>query len=402
MLPPRFVADSMARLFAATADPEPKPGTELCVGGQSAGGNLAAAAARLAMEHGGARIKLQVLHHAVLDLVTKTGDKSTPVGRAAVLRPWKCEVFETAYIPDPAQRRNRLASPAWGANGDGRDGVDHGYNVLSAAPDAADVTRPCVCPDRRPRRPRDRARAGVMAIYVLVHGACHDGSAFDRVVECLRQLGHTAYAPTVAGHGKDVDKNVTHAESVQSVLDFILDRELTDFVLLGHSYGGTIIAKVAEVIPERVRRLVFFSGLVLNDGETILELFAPPTREAFARLAAASTDNTVTLPFDFFREMFINDADLETARRAYCRLSSEPFGQLQEPLDLKRFHTLEIPRSYLNPTEDTAMPPGEWGWHPRLSSRLGTYRLVQMPGSQELMFSNPVGLADKILEAGQD
>jgi hypothetical protein len=74
---------------------------------------------------------------------------------------------------------------------------------------------------------------------------------------------------------------------------------------------------------------------------------------------------------DFFREMFINDADLETARRAYCRLSSLPFGQLQEHLDVKRFHTLEIPRS-------------------------------QMPGSHELMFSNRVGLAEKILEAGRD
>jgi pimeloyl-ACP methyl ester carboxylesterase len=241
-----------------------------------------------------------------------------------------------------------------------------------------------------------------MATYVLVHGACHDGSAFDRVVERLLQQGHTAYAPTVAGHGKDVDKRVTHAESTQSVLDFITRRELTDFVLLGHSYGGTIIAKVAEAIPERVRRLVFLSGMVPNDGETMLELFPPGHRELFTQLAAASTDNTVTLPFDVFREVFINDADLDTAQRAYGHLSSEPFGQLLEPLDFKRFHTLGIPRSYLLPTEDTVMPPGEWGWHPRLSSRLGTYRLVQMPGSHELMFSNPVGLADKILEAGRD
>jgi pimeloyl-ACP methyl ester carboxylesterase len=241
-----------------------------------------------------------------------------------------------------------------------------------------------------------------MATYVLIHGACHDGSAFDLVVERLRQQGHSAYAPTVAGHGKDVDKRVTHAESVQSVLDFILDRELTDFVLVGHSYGGTIIAKVSEAIPERVRRLVFFSALVPNDGETILELFPPGHRELFSQLAEASTDNTVTLPFDAFREMFINDADLDTARRAYGQLSSEPFAQLLEPLDLKRFHALGIPRSVLVATEDTVMPPGEWGWHPRMSSRLGTYRLVQMPGSHELMFSNPVGLADKILEAGRD
>jgi hypothetical protein len=90
------------------------------------------------------------------------------------------------------------------------------------------------------------------------------------------------------------------------------------------------------------------------------------------------------------------------ARRVYSQLSSEPFGQLLERLDLKRFHGLDIPRSFLIGTEDTVMPPGEWGWHPRLSSRLGLYRLVQMPGSHELMFSNPVGLAHKIVEAGRD
>jgi pimeloyl-ACP methyl ester carboxylesterase len=169
-----------------------------------------------------------------------------------------------------------------------------------------------------------------MATYVLVHGACHDGSAFDRVVERLRQQGHAAYAPTVDGHGKDVDKHVTHAESTQSVLDFIMHRELTDVVLLGHSYGGTIIAKIAEVIPERVSRLVFFSALVANDGETMMELFPPGHRELFTQLAAASTDNTVTLPFNVFRDVFINDADLDTVRQAYGQLSSEPFGQLLE------------------------------------------------------------------------
>jgi hypothetical protein len=35
-----------------------------------------------------------------------------------------------------------------------------------------------------------------------------------------------------------------------------------------------------------------------------------------------------------------------------------------------------------------------------MSSRLGPHRLVQMPGSHELIFSNPLGLADKIIEAG--
>jgi acetyl esterase/lipase len=101
----------------------PWDGHKLCVGGQSAGGNLATAAARLALENDGPRISLQVLHYATLDLVTATKDKESPLGRKALLKPWMGDVFDTAYIPDPAQRRHRLASPAWGANADDLAGI---------------------------------------------------------------------------------------------------------------------------------------------------------------------------------------------------------------------------------------------------------------------------------------
>lgn len=152
-------------------------GTRLCVGGQSAGGNLSAAAARLALEDGGPDIALQVLHYAPLDLVTPSRDKPSTLGRRAIMKPWMSEVFDTAYIPERARRRDRLASPAWGDNADEvagiapalvvtaehdrlRDearryagklgavgalaeyhevaGVDHGYNIMSAA---GEVTR---------------------------------------------------------------------------------------------------------------------------------------------------------------------------------------------------------------------------------------------------------------------
>ncbi len=132
--------------------------------------------------------------------------------------------------------------------------------------------------------------------FVLVHGGCHDGSAWRPVVERLGQLGHTAVAPTVAGHGKDAPKNVTHAESTQSVVDFVLDKNLTDFILVGHGYAGTIISKVAEAIPERIRRLVFWSAFVLNDGETTLELL-PGDTDVYAKMAVQSADNTFTIPF---------------------------------------------------------------------------------------------------------
>jgi hypothetical protein len=42
------------------------------------------------------------------------------------------------------------------------------------------------------------------------------------------------------------------------------------------------------------------------------------------------------------------------------------------------------------------------GWHPRLSEKLGLFRLVQKPGGHELCFTDPALLARKIMEAGRD
>ncbi|MFI0468605.1 alpha/beta hydrolase fold domain-containing protein [Saccharopolyspora sp. 5N102] len=97
-------------------------GRRLCVGGQSAGGSLAAAAARLALEGGGPAIALQVLHYAPLDLVTHAAHKRSPTGKT-VIRPWMSDVFDPAYAPDPEVRRDRLISPAWGSNAAGIAGI---------------------------------------------------------------------------------------------------------------------------------------------------------------------------------------------------------------------------------------------------------------------------------------
>ena len=95
-----------------------------------------------------------------------------------------------------------------------------------------------------------------MSTFVLVHGSWHTGEHWAPVVKHLGKLGHKAFTPTVAGHGKGVPKNVNHAQCTQSVVDYIVKNDLRDFVLVGHSYGGTIISKVVEAVPERVCLLV--------------------------------------------------------------------------------------------------------------------------------------------------
>ncbi len=75
-----------------------------------------------------------------------------------------------------------------------------------------------------------------MLTFVLIHGFCHDGSSWDGVIKRLEQHGHVAYAPTLAGHGKNADKSVSHAQCTQSAIDYIVDRDLTDVILVGHGF----------------------------------------------------------------------------------------------------------------------------------------------------------------------
>jgi pimeloyl-ACP methyl ester carboxylesterase len=252
------------------------------------------------------------------------------------------------------------------------------------------------------RNLRNTAGESFVAIFVLVHGAWHDGSAWDTVVGHLESRGHKALAPTIAGHGKSAARNVSHADCTSSIIRFIVDRSLTDVILVGHSFAGTIITKVAEAIPERIRRLVFQNAFVLEDGHSLVDEIPPSHAALFDQLSRESSDRSILIPFAIWRESFVNDADLEMARWTYAQLSPQPYQSCTDKLDMKKFYSLATPKSFINCTDDTALPPGELGWHPRMTSRLGLHRLVQMPGSHEVMYTNPSLLAEKILEAGRD
>ncbi|APU17145.1 esterase/lipase [Actinoalloteichus fjordicus] len=86
-------------------------GGRLTVGGQSAGGALAAAAARQAWEQGGPAIALQALHYPVLDLTVPAGQKTSVIAKP-MLRPWMGDVFDHSYVPGRNLAADRLASPA--------------------------------------------------------------------------------------------------------------------------------------------------------------------------------------------------------------------------------------------------------------------------------------------------
>jgi len=242
---------------------------------------------------------------------------------------------------------------------------------------------------------------------VLIHGAWHYGGLWQEVAEPLREAGHEIHTPTLAGNappGVEVDRTISHAEAVQSAVDYLNKHDLNDFVLLGHSYGGTIISKVAEAMPDRVRRLIYWNAFVLTDNESIESVSPPPYKEMMDGIVASGAygEGAVKLPFPVWREAFMNDADLELAQKTYEMTTPHPIRTLTDPVELKTFFDLQIPKSYINCTEDIAMPPGDFAWVPRFPARLGLCRLVQMPGGHEACFTNPALLARKIIEAARD
>lgn len=241
-----------------------------------------------------------------------------------------------------------------------------------------------------------------MGTYVLVHGAWHTGELFEPVAAPIRAAGHTVHTPTIAGNRPDDDKRIGLGDAIASIVAFLRAEDLEDVVLMGHSYGGMIITGVADAVPERIRRLVYWNAFVPNDGESLNDLVPPHYVALFDDVAAASPDNSVMLPYPIWREVFINDASDEEARTAYERLNPHPYATFTDKIRLKANPAANgLAKSYINCTEDTALPHSH-GWHPRLSEKLGLFRLVQTPGSHELCFTNPGLLAEKILLAGRD
>ncbi|WNV75789.1 alpha/beta fold hydrolase [Geodermatophilus sp. DSM 44513] len=238
--------------------------------------------------------------------------------------------------------------------------------------------------------------------FVLVHGSWHDGGCWDGVRHHLEAAGHEVHAPTLPGNGPAGDPAVTMTQVVDAVVDLLEDGDLRDVVLVGHSFGGAVVQQVALRVPARLRRMVFHNAYVVRDGAAVFDEVPASVAPAFQALAEAAGDGTVMLPFESFRDGFCNDADLDTARAAYARMTPEPLARSTEPLALAGFAELPVPRSYLHATDDNVFPAAEFSWHPGMSSRLGAFRLVQMHGSHEVLFSDPAGLADKLVEAGRD
>jgi pimeloyl-ACP methyl ester carboxylesterase len=92
---------------------------------------------------------------------------------------------------------------------------------------------------------------------VFAHGLWADGSCFNKLTPALQAEGHEVFS---SQHGLD------SLESDVAAVNFTINHVPGPVVLVGHSYGGTLITKAG--MHDRVGALVYISALSPDENET--------------------------------------------------------------------------------------------------------------------------------------
>ena len=234
--------------------------------------------------------------------------------------------------------------------------------------------------------------------FVLVHGAWHGGWTWQPVASRLRAAGHRVWAPTCPGLGIDDDpRGVTLAGCVDSLVSQVEASFAVDVTLVGHSWGGYVIAGAAPRLASRLKCPGVLERLRAR-GQPLAVRRGPAALPGavHASSAGASADNTVALPLEVFQGAFMGDADPAAAAVVHSVLRPQPFRTFTDPPADEAYRSLGIPLHCVLSDDDIALPPGEYGWD-RFAERIKAAP-VSVPGSHESMFTRPAELADALVQ----
>jgi len=233
-----------------------------------------------------------------------------------------------------------------------------------------------------------------MATFVLVHGAGHGGWCFQKVARRLEGQGHLVYSPTLTGAGDrahlvgpDTDLD-THIEDVTSTLFY---EDLTDVVLVGHSYGGMVIKGTADRAGDRIEKLVFLDA---PDGSSLVEGF-PPILEARKNGRVIAGVELVGFPDEEWCR-FIGIEDPVDIQWALPRLTAHPWKSLEQRLVLRDERALEaIPQFQV--VASSSMELGVLS-EELIAKARREGRFWEIEGGHDLMITEPVEVADVLVE----
>ncbi len=192
--------------------------------------------------------------------------------------------------------------------------------------------------------------------FILIHGAWHGAWCWYRLTPLLEAQGARVIAPDLPSMG--ADSTPASAVTLESWARFVADFVERDpgSVLLGHSRGGVVVSRAAELVPTRIRHLVYLSAYLLNAGDSVAAAARRDSDSLIARnMIAAASGSTCGLRDEAQIDAFYGACSAEDAAYARARLSPEPLKPLATPLRVSAQRFGSVPRAYIETARDRAV-----------------------------------------------
>jgi pimeloyl-ACP methyl ester carboxylesterase len=232
-----------------------------------------------------------------------------------------------------------------------------------------------------------------MRDLVLVHGGWGGAWCWEEVVPYLESAGARVFTPTLAGLGERSAEGGegigmgTHVDDIVMVLD---EHDLSDVVLVGHSYGGIPATGAAHRRPERVADLVYLDALVPEDGQSCADVLGQQFVDA-AEAAMVQAGTPDLIPWLFGIEDILGE-DSPAARRVAERMTPQPVGTLFEPVATSGSTAR---RSYIFCTGSTGL-----GFTERFASEArdsAQWRYFELDSPHDALHAQPRAVAELLL-----
>lgn len=169
---------------------------------------------------------------------------------------------------------------------------------------------------------------------VLVHGGWEGGWYWRPVARFLRESGREVYTPTLTGLGERshlLTRDVTFSTHVEDIANLFRVEELSDTVLVGHSYGGAVVTAVADLMPKAVGALIYLDAYIPKSGQSILDMARPERRKQLQDLVEAKGDGYKVPPIPA-ADWGITDPD--EAAWIDRHSGPHPFATMTQKIDL--------------------------------------------------------------------
>ncbi len=225
-----------------------------------------------------------------------------------------------------------------------------------------------------------------MTTFVLVHGAWHGGWCWNRISLALNATGSSVCTPTLTGLGerahlarRETDLE-THIADVLAVLEM---EDLTDIVLVGHSYGGIVVTAVADRAAERIAHLIYLDAVVPRDGQSLYSCVSAQTKAFFEEQAGDGWG----IPVAAASAQYLGLTREEDIRWVIPRLKPHPIRTFREAVQLNS-KLSSVPRTYINCIGDK--PLGQ----PRSAQAEGIADYHELQAGHDAMVSAPQAVVE--------